>query len=89
MTLGLLWMNFHDAKREGDGDRLVRIWKFLLIVFKVARRKNYSIEALNLQLQVHYTMSPRQAAQLKWSRCVNTTNPVGKNVPMENISIGA
>jgi len=83
VTLGLLWMNFHDATREGDGDRLIRVWKFLLLVFKAARRKNYGIEALNLQLQVNYTLSPRQAAQLKWSRCINTTNQVGKNVPMD------
>lgn len=83
VTLGLLWMNFHDATREGDGDRLIRVWKFLLLVFKAARRKNYSIEALNIQLQVNYTLSPRQAAQVKWSRCVNTTNQVGKNIPMD------
>ena len=52
-------------------------------MFKTARRKNYSIEALNLQLQVNYTLSPQQAAQVKWSRCINTTNQVGKNIPMD------
>ena len=52
-------------------------------MFKAARRKNYSIEALNIQLQVNYTLSPRQAAQVKWSRCINTTNQVGKNIPMD------
>jgi len=36
VSLGLLWMNFHDATREGDGDRLIRVWKFLLLVFKAA-----------------------------------------------------
>ena len=83
MTLGLMWENFHDATREGDGERLVRIWKFLLLIFKAARRKNYSIEALNLQLQINYILSPRQAAQLKWSRCINTTNIIGRNIPMD------
>jgi len=29
VTLGLLWMNFHDATREEDGDRLICVWKFL------------------------------------------------------------
>ena len=71
-------MNLHDATREGDGDRLIHVWKFLLLVFKASRRKNYGIEALNLQLQVNYTLSPWQAAQLKWSWC--TTNRVGKNI---------
>jgi len=47
-------------------------------------QKNYSIKALNLQLQVNYTLSPRQAAQVKWSRCIiNTTNWVEKNILME------
>ena len=83
MTLGLIWENFHDATREGDGERLIRIWKFLLLIFKAARRKNYSIEALNLQLQINYILSPRQAAQLMWSRCINTTNITGHNIPMD------
>ena len=76
-------MNFHDSTREGDGDRLIRVWKFLLLVFKASRRKNYGTEALNLQLQVNYTLSPRQAVQLKWCRCINTTNRVDKNIPMD------
>ena len=59
----------------------LRVWKFLLLVFKAARIKNYGIEALNLQLQVNYTLSAGQAAELKWSRCINTTKRVGKNVP--------
>ena len=83
LTLGLIWENFHDANKEGDGDRLVRVWKLLLLIFKAARRKNYSIEALNLQLQINYTLSARQAAQLKWSRCVNTSNVAGRNIPMD------
>ena len=33
LTLGLIWENFHDATREADGDRLMRIWKFLLLIF--------------------------------------------------------
>ena len=43
---------------------------------------NYSIEALNVRLQLNYILLPRQYAQLKWSRCINTTNIVGHNIPM-------
>ena len=25
LTLGLLWLNFHDSSKEADGDRLVRV----------------------------------------------------------------
>lgn len=48
LTLGLLWHNFHDSIKEGDGDRTLRCWKFNFLAFKAAKRKNYSIEALNL-----------------------------------------
>ena len=71
LTLGLLWLNFHDSVKEGDGDRIIRMWKLNLLVFKAARRKNYSIEALNLILQVDHILSPREAAQVKWSRTIN------------------
>ena len=83
LTLGLLWHDFHDSSKEGDGDRLVRVWKFNLLLFKAARRKNYAIEALNLLLQVNYLLSPREAAQVKWCHCINTTNRPGHNVPMD------
>ena len=33
ITLGLLWHNYHYAIREGDGHRVLLVWKFLLIVF--------------------------------------------------------
>ena len=32
LSLGLLWHGFHNATREGDGERLLRYWKFLLLV---------------------------------------------------------
>lgn len=83
LSLGLIWHNFHDAIKEGDGNRIIQCWKFLLLAFKATNRKNYSIEALNLLLQVNYLLSPREAAQVKWCCTVNTTNFQGHNVPMD------
>ena len=48
LSLGLLWMGFHDAIQEGDGDRVMTYWKFLLPIFKVSGRRNYTIEPLNI-----------------------------------------
>ena len=48
LTLGLLYMEFQDAIREGDGDRILRCWKYLLLIFKVSHRTNYSVEAFTL-----------------------------------------
>ena len=64
LSLGLLWAEFQDAIREGDGLRVLRCWRFLLLVFKAARRKNYSIEAVTLLVQYHALLSPREKEQL-------------------------
>lgn len=34
LSLGLLWHAFHDAVKEGDGERIFRYWKFMLVIFK-------------------------------------------------------
>ena len=79
MTLGLLCMEFEDAIREGDGLRLLRVWKFLLLIFKAAHRKNYSIEALTILVQYYALLSPRQREQLLWSRFINMNGREGEN----------
>ena len=66
------------------------MWKFLLPIFKSARRTNYSLEALNL-LSQQLTLSPREVQQLVWSRFVNTHGRSGCNKPcdleMEHLNI--
>ena len=83
LSLGLLWHGFHDAIREGDGERILRYWKFMLVVFKSTNHRNYAKEAVNLLLQYHYTFSEREKAQLLWSRCVNTRGHPGANIPCD------
>lgn len=80
LTLSILWHGFHDSIKEGDGERILRYWKILLIIFKVTRHYNYAKEAVNLLLQ-HHLLSDRQKAQLLWSRCVNTRGVAGANIP--------
>ena len=46
LSLGLIWHNFLDATKEGDGNRIIQCWKFLLLAFKATNRKSYCIEAL-------------------------------------------
>ena len=35
ISLGLLYLNFKDAVHEGDGDRVLRIWKYFLLSGKL------------------------------------------------------
>ena len=72
LSLCLLWHGYHDAISEGHGDRVLRYWRFLFLVFKNVGQKNYSLEALNLLVQDQYLLSPREKVQLKWGRFINT-----------------
>lgn len=80
LSLGLLYMEFVDGTREADGMRVMRCWQFFIPLFRSAQRKNYAIEALNLLMQYHHLLPPRQAQQLMWSRFVNTRGWVGHNI---------
>lgn len=84
MDHGLLYMNFTDAIAEGDGDRIMRCWKFLLLHFYSDKGSTkYAIEALYLQLQQQALLSPRQAYRQRWNRSVNNRGGSGKNVPLD------
>lgn len=82
LTTGLFWLIFVDSIREGDGERVMLCWKFMLLIFFSSKRKNYTKEAVILLLQ-QQTMSPRQAAQLQWSRFINTRGRQGTNKPAD------
>ena len=82
LTMGLLWYGFRDAVREGDGDRIVRYWKFLMVLFKTEKHYNYANEAFNFLAQT-VLLSPRQVNELKWARTVNTSGRRGKNIPVD------
>ena len=71
-----------DSVQEGDGKRLLSIWKYLLI-FKARKRSSYSKEAAILLLQYHFIFSDRLRMQLLTSRFINTKGRVGCNLPSD------
>jgi len=81
-TMCLVWHGFHDAVQEGDGDRTVNYWKVLLPIFQQQGHYNYAKEAFILLAQTKF-LSERKATELKWSRTVNTTGRVGRNIPCD------
>ena len=54
LTLALIWHNYHDAIKEGDGDCVLSLWKFFLVIFFKNGRKNYNKEAFLLLLNYHF-----------------------------------
>lgn len=85
LSLGLVFQEFEDAIREGDGDREERIWKLLLLIFKAkVRRKGsrtkYAFEAFRYIALLNSLLTPRMAHKLKWGRFVNTSGRHGNNI---------
>ena len=56
-SLGLLYLDFKDAIREGDGNRVMRDWKYFLPIFKATGHKNYALEALT-HLSQYFVTQP-------------------------------
>ena len=80
---GSLLLEFVDAWHEGDGERIVRCWKLFLPHFKVAGCTKFALEALKLQFQTSYTLSPNLAHQVTWHRFVNVRGGAGNNIPCD------
>ena len=77
-----LVMEFTDAWSEGDGERIIRGWKFFLPHFFANGRTKYALQALRLQLQL-MTLQPTLVHQLTWGRFVNTQGGKGHNLPCD------
>ncbi len=66
-----------------DGDRILPCWKFMLLYFRFAGKTKYAIEAFNMFTNVNAICSTRLAAQIKWSRVVNTRGGQGNSHPVD------
>ena len=79
---GSIALEFHNAGHWGDGDRIDRCWKILLLHFHCDKRTKYAWEALKLQFQLEY-LPPSLAYQVKWGRFVNVRGGEGNNIPCD------
>ena len=50
-------MEFGDAMREGDGNRVLRCWKYMVVIFSPSGNRNYACEAANLLTSYRSTTS--------------------------------
>ena len=80
LSIGSLYLEFADAVKEGDGQRVIRCWRYLLIIFHNSNRTNYGMEAILLLYQYLYLLTPQQAEQFTYNRFVNTSGLPGRNI---------
>ena len=83
LALCFIVKNFQDARKHGDGNRIIRLYKFLLLYFKIDGRTKYAYQSLHLLAQVSVLLPPSLAYELKWNRFVNTKGKVDTNVELD------
>ena len=69
LSLGLLLRDAEDAVKEGDGRRLIRVWKFLTFLYRLKGANKYALAGLRLQASVLGLLTPREAHRLTESIC--------------------
>ena len=89
IEFAVLVMQMIDKIHEGDGDRLIAIVKYLLLMFKAkSNYSKYAIETMRFIAQVKCTLKEQMAARVIYGRF---SNPNGKpshnmetDIPMEH-----
>ena len=77
LTLGTLLLNADDAVKEGDGERLQKVFSVLTYVFKAMGNTKYAYACLRLSACKLALLSPRRYHQLIYNRFVNTKGKKG------------
>ena len=57
--------DLEDPMQEGDGECIVRLWKFLYCI--VSRKDKDALEAMSLLCDINIAFSEKQACDLKWN----------------------
>ena len=80
---GLFFINFLDAIKEGDGVRLMRQYKYMLLYCRAdGHAKNkYALECLYQSFLVQSLLSPRESERFVWNRSINNQGGKGCNIP--------
>lgn len=83
LAFGFLLADMQDAVKEGDGERLLRLYSVALMLYKAYGHTQYAFSTLLLTLQVNYTLSPRLAHSLTWNRFWNGRGGRGRNISLD------
>lgn len=78
-------MNFLDAIAEGDGLRIIRQYKYLMLLCKAdgSHSVKYALESLYQLLLINGYLSHDESEVITWNRTVNNHGGAGRNVPFD------
>ena len=80
LQLGVFLLQLDDTEREGDGNRMMRNWKVLMLFERAAKRgKKYAFEAMRLITNCRALYSAKMAHRVIHGMFVNPKGGDGKN----------
>lgn len=83
LGFGFILLDFLDAVKEGDGERLMRLYRIALLFYKAYGHTNYAYSTFLLTVQLNATFSPQVAHSVKWNRFWNNRGGMGRNIPLD------
>lgn len=83
LAFGLLIFEFEDAIKEGDGDRLMDVYRIALLFYKCYGHHKYSYITLLTLVNIEAALTESQANSLKWNRFYNKYGGKGRNIPLD------
>ena len=83
LAFGLILFEFNDAVKDGDGNRILDIYKMALLFYKAGGHSKYAYVVLLYITKVVPILSESDAQSLKWSRGFNKHGGKGKNIPLD------
>lgn len=85
LTDGLFFLNFLDSISEGDGLRIMRQYKYMMLYCKAdgEHSTKYALECLYQFFLIYALLSPRDRERFIWNRSVNNFGGVGKNIALD------
>lgn len=75
LEYGMLILNFWDAISEGDGERLMRCWRFFLLYLRTGGQSTTS--------HINVLLSPQATQRFIWNRSVKNKNCIGGNIHLD------
>lgn len=83
LSFSFLILDMLDAIKEGDGERLLRLYKVAMLYYKGYGHSHYAYSTLLMTLQVNACLTPRLSHSVIWNRFWNSKGGNGNNIPLD------
>ncbi|XP_073728877.1 uncharacterized protein [Misgurnus anguillicaudatus] len=83
LSFSFMILDMLDAVKEGDGERLMRLYKVAMIYYKAFGHSHYAYSTLLMTLQVNACLTPRMSHSMIWNRFWSSKGGNGNNIPLD------